>query len=224
MAKYIFSDNGKKSGKADATVFMRNGVSRDWIYPNNTYSDLKQFQIECISFYSSQWQFLTQDEMILWQNYSYTHHDSFYNNIVVKGAQAFIGTNSNMALKFLNNSTIYFTSPNQRSRPFENITNLSTSIDSVNYLITCDTSLVLRDVALYTSDNLSPGVFKPRRCDFYFCTFIDLNSGSADVTSAMSTRLGTSPISGSKIFTRLIPFDRVSGTYATAFQVSSIVA
>lgn len=223
MAKYTAADNKLFSGTLDNSTYQRNNVVRDWVYPRNTYSDFKQFQIECISNYSRFWQSLTQEQMKLWHNYSYIHHDSFCKQIIVSGVQAFIGINSNYALHADDNSTIHFYTPVNRIRSYDVISKFSIDIDSSSYIISNDANIALTDVAFYSTINLSTGVFKPRRCDFFFCGFVSLDSGFTDVLPKFTARLGISPNTGFKIFARFIPFEITSGTYSTLSQTSNIV-
>lgn len=224
MAIYTAADNKLFSGTLDGSTYQRNHVVRNWVYPTNTFSTLKQFQIECISNYSRFWQSLTQDEMIMWHNYSYTHHDSFSHQIVVTGMQAFIGINSNLAMYYNDNTSIYHYVPVLRNRSLDIIELFTTAIDSSSYIVYNVASFRLHQVAFYSTVNVSPGVFKPRRCDFYFCGFVNISSGSTDILVDFNNRFAFPPNVGSKIFTRLIPFDNISGTYSTVFQTSAVVS
>ena len=111
MAKYIGADNLRKSGKADLTVNMRNGVSRDWVNPNNTFSSYKQFQIDSITVYSFTWQTLTQDEMLLWHQFHLNNKNEFNEPIHSSGMQAFISCNYYLALFNGDNTTLWMPSP-----------------------------------------------------------------------------------------------------------------
>lgn len=224
MAKYKFANNGLISGRLGASTFQRNGIEKNFVDPTNTFSVYKQFQIDSLTFYSQQWQLLSQDEMILWHQYSFNRTDSFAADYSFNGAQSFISINSNFALFFNDNTIVYASEPIiSNSKPLL-IHHPYTTITAGTYTIHNGITGTPFYVAVYSTFNLSAGVFKPRNNDFRFLGFANLNSGVVGIYPLFNSRFGANPSAGSKIFTRLWQFNTTTGVYSYKFQMSTIVS
>lgn len=223
MAKYKFANNGLISGRIGATTFQRNGIEKDFVEPTNTTSREKTFQIDCITNYSQYWSTLSQEEMKLWHQYSFDRTDRFADNYSYNGMQSFISINSNLALLYNDNTIIYASEPIYSSTPPLLINQPYSTIGLLNYTI-YNTGIPFSFLcAVYSTNNLSSGVFKPRKNDFKFMGFVDLGSGFIDILGLFVGRFGIFPTGGSKIFTKLWQFDPTTGLYSYKFQFSSIV-
>lgn len=222
MGKYIFADNGLRSGRADATVFMRNGVFRDWFDPANTSSSYRSFIRNSFAIYNTTWSTLTQSEMIQWNNFSIKHKNTFKQNIYVNGKDAFISCNIRMAIVNADNSTIWVEVPSvQQVKPLEFIIS---PLNAIKIQINSINSVNPDPVIVSTTQNLSPGTFKPRQCDFRIIGVVDFSTlPSINVKSLFFTRYLITPVVGQKIFVRTQVISP-SGLPSTIFQTSSLVS
>ncbi len=224
MAKYILDDNGRKSGVIDTSIYQRNLVIKHNGANGTGGGIYRQFQIDALKLYSEQWRTLSQAVQDDWLNYSIHRSDCFYNDYSFSGMQAFISLNSHIALATNNNLIVHISQPVFPVQPQIFPVNLAVVISAGSYFISADLSPQLNSVAIYSSDNMSPGRNKPRPCDFRLIGFIDLSVTVVDVVALFIARYGHTVAIGDKIFTKIIPFNLSTGEYSSEFIFKTIVS
>ena len=205
MAKYLGADNLRKSGKADLTVNCRNGVSRDWVYPVNTFSTYKQFQIDSITIYSFTWQSLSQSEMMLWHQFHLNNKNEFNQPIHSSGMQAFISCNYYLALVNADNTTLWISEPPINGIPQSMQFTFTADSFATSIQITNSTNYFFSSILISTSVSLSAGIFKPRQCEFRNVAILTFPAFySTNIYSQYFARygFGFALVVGQKIFIR----------------------
>ncbi len=223
MAKYLLADYGKKSGIVDGSLYQRNGIERNIPSGANGFSAFRNFIYAGAAFYSEQWQLLSQSDMQCWHNFYYIKKNVWNQNIYVSGIQAFIGLNMNLAIVLNDNTAIHLTRP--LLSPISRVLLINTSIvaSPLTMVLDCFHTPRLSAVEVSASPNLSPGIFKPRRCNFSYIGTVNLSLFTSDIYLFWINHFGTVPSSGSKIFIRTKAIDINTGLPSTVQQCSCIV-
>lgn len=220
---YMIADNAKKSGRADGNVYMRNGVIRGMRVPSLVQNNFTQLQRGSLSQLSSSWNALTQDQMNSWNNASgFFASDRFGRSIEIKGKALYVRLNQNL---FNSNSTLITVAPVPTS--VNGITNLSfVADDSGNtFILTFTPTPTDADVKhlIFATAQLSAGTFRPSKSAFRLIGLIPIATATGvDIQADYVAKFGL-PVTGNKIFIKLIPVNRVTGQAGPAIVASSVV-
>ena len=199
-ALYLFGDNGKKSGRTGGNVYQRNGRVREFKVPalvRNTYTS---FVRSVFATYSSAFRALHPEQIIEWNNYKGYSSDRFGRMVEIKGKQAFIRLNGNLA-----NST---QSP-INDPPVSGIPPLATLLAPPTIKVSgsvFDLPFTPNPTGVFTeifaTASLSAGVSRPANSKFRMITVIDTSGVSpADLWAAYVAKFGV-PTVGANIFVR----------------------
>ena len=199
-ALYLFGDNGKKSGRTGGNVYQRNGRVREFKVPalvRNTYTS---FVRSVFATYSSAFRALTPEQILEWNSYVGTSSDRFGRMIEVKGKQAFIRLNGNLA----NSNQSSITDP-----PVSGIPPLATllapptiAVGAAQFDLPYTVNPTGAFTEIFATACLSAGVSRPASSKFRMITVVDTTVASpADLYAAYVAKFGI-PVAGSNIFVR----------------------
>jgi hypothetical protein len=94
---YMYADNGKKSGRADGNVYMRNGRIRAMRVPSLVRNGYTTGVRSLFASFSSSFRSLGTGVIKAWNAFSYSNSDVFGRAKTVSGKQAFVGLNQNLS-------------------------------------------------------------------------------------------------------------------------------
>ena len=197
---YSIADNGRKSGRADGNVYMRNGRVRGMRVPalvRNAYTATAR---GIFSSFSSGWASLTSAQQRAWIDFIGFTSDRFGRQVEVKGKTAYVRLNVNLA----NTVQAAITDPP-----------IDTAVESVILTaVTIDLSDTSMEVAydatvagkayIMATAPLRSGIYRPSQSAFRLIgTFDPTAAGPVDVWTSYVAKFGTPPV-GSKIFVQVV--------------------
>lgn len=220
---YMIADNAKKSGRADGNVYMRNGVIRGMKVPALVQNNFTQLQRGSLSQLSASWNALSQAQMATWNNArGFFASDRFGRSVEISGKTLYVRLNQNL---FNIGLAPIVVAPAPTA--VNGITNLSMVIDdSANtFVLTFAPTPTDANVAhlVFATAQLSPGTFRPSKSAYrLISTIIGGVATGTDINAAYVTKFGA-PVTGNKIFIKLIPINDNTGQAGPAIVADAVV-
>jgi hypothetical protein len=217
-ALYLFSNDGKVSGRMSGDVKMRNGRSRAMAFPalvRNAYTTAIRSSFAA---FSTAFRGLSASEIDQWNNFSYKHSDRFANTIDVKGKMAYIGVNQNLTdigqpsitapLAFVGTFDVALTAP---------VTATSAGVVTVPSSIYNAANKYL----VFATKSLSAGVRRPSKSAFRVIG-VDptITLGVMDLSAMYNAKFGA-PIAGGQIFVLVVAVDKTTGEKSVGSNIVS---
>lgn len=216
---YQFGFNGKVSGRMDGNVMMRNGRGRGMTIPalvRNTYTSLQRGYL---STFSSGWRALTVAQQNSWLGYKFTKNDRFAMPYDVKGKEAYISSNQNLANIGV---AAISTAPAPAGSPDEILSNLTTAA-TIKYDVS-GTSAAL-DYLVYATPGMSAGINRPGKSAFRLLGKQPAPVlGTVDITTIYSAKYGSVPAVGSKYFVYTVAVNKTTGEAGAGSGILSDIA
>lgn len=222
---YLIADNGKKSGRADGNVYMRNGRVRGFKVPalvQNAYTGTAR---SLLALFSSGWAALTQSERDTWLNVTNVFKSNrFGQQIPVKGKELFVQRNTN--LNYIGASTIstYVDSEGVAGSLLTDgaVTVTAGLITTANIVFDPSPSDATVKHLVYATATLPAGVSRPKGSAYRLIGVMDASETSPfDVASMYTTKYGAIAAVGQKVGFKLVPINVTTGQagVATVFVV-----
>jgi len=218
-ALYMFSNDGKVSGRTGGNVHMRNGRSRAMAFPALVRNVFTGVARGSFSTFSTSWRALSALQITAWNNWSYSSTDRFGRSIAVKGKQAYIGVNTNLA----NVSGTALTVP-----PVAGVTPNTTQLNSATisvggnqFDVAYDTNSTGAKTLVFATKPLSAGISRPSQSAFRLIGVVNtVGAGPADIWIAYLAKYGN-PTVGARVF---VQFKSINGTAGLASAITSVDA
>ena len=221
-ALYMFSNDGKVSGRTGGDVKMRNGRSRAMAFPalvRNIYTSTAR---GFFSTFSSGWRGLSDAKRTTWLNWSYSTVDRFARPITIKGKSAYVGINTNISN--VGGTPIGYAPVGATPPSATIITELAIDVSLSQMNIVYPTNADGATTLVYATISLSPSVSRPSQSAFRLIGIIDTSSASpADIWTAYNLKSGL-PAIGSRVFIQLKSIDAVTGLPSAITQADGLVA
>ena len=221
-ALYMFSNDGKVSGRTGGDVKMRNGRSRSMAFPalvRNIYTSTAR---GFFATFSSSWRNLTDAERTTWLNWSYSTVDRFARPIAIKGKSAYVGINTNLSNVA---GTPIALAPTGATPPSATIiTELATDISLAQMNLVYPTNVSGGTTLVYATTSLSQSISRPSQSAFRLIGVIDTSAASpVNLWTAYTQKFGT-PTNHNRVFVQLKSIDNGTGLPSAITQVDGIVA
>lgn len=221
-ALYMFSNDGKVSGRTGGDVKMRNGRSRAMAFPalvRNVYTSTAR---GFFSTFSSRWRTLNEAERTTWLNWSYSTTDRFARPITIKGKSAYVGINtniSNVAGTPINLAPVGATPPNATI-----ITELAIDLSLTQMNIVYPPNATGGYTLVYATTSLNQSISRPSQSAFRLIGIVDTSAASpANIWAAYILKFGI-PVRDSKVFIQLKSIDFGTGLSSAITQADGVVA
>jgi len=220
---YSVANNGKFSGRADGNVYMRNGRIRAFTVPALVQNAYTSLQRSIFSGLSSGWNGLTDAQRRSFIDATgFFTSDRFGNQIPVKGKELYVRLNGNLTDIGM---TLLTEAPIPEAIP--GITSLTATIDDSGNTFSLAFQPTPTDATVthlvYATAQLSPGVYRPGASQFRLINVIDPSQATpVDINAAYVTKFGA-PLTGRKIFVKLVPVNINTGQAGIGIIASSIV-
>ena len=219
---YMYADNGKKSGRADGNVYMRNGRIRAMRVPSLVRNAYTMGVRSFFASLSAGFRSLTQSQINAWNGFSYSNSDVFGRSKEVKGKQAFVGLNQN--LNNIGAATI--------DNPPVSVATGAQDVDTVDISVG-DAEITLGGIGapiggctnlLFATSPVSAGVSRPSKSAFrIFYNTTNLSTPTASqLYTAYVTKFGE-PAEGKKIFFAIQGINNTTGQSAPGRVISNVV-
>lgn len=219
-ALYLLGDNGLKSGRTSANVYLRNGRIRQFRVPRLVRNAYTSSVRATFALFSGNFRGLTPDEIAAWNSYEGTASDRFGRAIKVTGKQAYIRLNALLASVGTGPLVIPPTgaaSPAPTLNPIMT-TNTITAV-RFDYSTNADGAVT----QLWATRPLSAGVSRPGQSQFVLLGTVDTSTGSPiNFSAAYILRFGA-PIVGSQIFIQLKVVNPATGLASAISQSSGSI-
>lgn len=220
-ALYMFSNDGKMSGRTGGDVKMRNGRSRSMAFPalvRNIYTSTAR---GFFATFSSGWRNLSDAERTTWLNWSYFTVDRFARPITIKGKSAYIGINTN--LSNIAGTPIALAPVGATPPSATIITELATDVSLTKMNIVYAVNSTGARTLVYATTSLSPSISRPSQSAYRLIGVVDTSAASpADIWTAYTDKFGT-PATGARVFVQLKSIDAYTGLASAITQVDGIV-
>ena len=221
-ALYMFSNDGKVSGRTGGDVKMRNGRSRAMAFPalvRNIYTSTAR---GFFSTFSSSWRTLNDAERTTWLNFSYSTTDRFARPITIRGKSAYVGINTNLSNV---GGTPIALAPTGATPPSSTIiTELATDVSLTQMNIVYAVNATGGKTLVYATTSLSPSINRPSQSAYRLIGVVNTSAASpADIWAAYVAKFGV-PAVGARVFLQLRSIDVSTGLASAITQVDGIVA
>lgn len=221
---YLYADNGKKSGRADGNVYMRNGRVRGFKVPalvRNAYTSIARTNLAS---FSSLWNTLTDAQRLSWINAEGVFSsDRFGREVAIKGKALFVMSNTNLSNIGLGPVLSW---PDQ-SAPIglTSLTGSAAVIAVTNSLVFTPTPLLTgTSILVFATAPKRAGIYRPSQSAYRLIgSFAAPQSSPLDIYTLYNVKFGI-PAAGQKLFVRVIVVNNVSGQASAATDINYIVA
>lgn len=225
---YLFADNGKKSGRQDGNVYMRNGRSRGFKVPalvRNAYTAIARNNVTS---FSAGWGLLTEAQRIAWNNFSYTNSDRFGRPITISGKQAYVGLNTNL----INAGQVAIVTPPVTLAGITTLYNLDLTASAVGDTLAMTflptPTLAGTTVLVFGTAPQKPGISRPSQSKYRLIGTLPAATASPAALATMyKAKYGATAISanlGAKVFLYNIVVQNTTGEASAPNNVSCIIA
>jgi hypothetical protein len=220
---YSVANNGRFSGRADGNVYMRNGRIRAFRVPALVQNGYTALQRSIFSGLSSGWNGLTEAQRLSFINAEgFFTSDRFGNQVPVKGKELYVRLNGNLTdigAALLTEAPIPAAVPG--------ITQLQITVDDSSNTFLLQFTPTPTDATVehlvYATSQLSPGINRPGASQFRLISVLANGTVSgADINAAYVVKYGA-PLTGRKIFVKLVPVNNTTGQAGVGIIASSIV-
>jgi len=220
---YSIADNGKKSGRADGNVYMRNGRIRGFTMPSLVRSAYTLVQRSNFASLSSGFRALSAVQIAAWNaSAGLNVVDRFGRIVNITGKALYIMLNRNLA----NAGVVAITLPPVFAgagamATASNLGAIATGIFKITYT---PTPVPAGSVGLvFGTANLGAGISRPSESAYRLIGIIAAGTVSPkDLSTAYTTKNGTSVV-GMKIFGRIVIINSVTGESGVPIQFSNVV-
>lgn len=208
---YMIAENGKKSGRADGNVYMRNGRIRGMAIPTlvrNAYTSIARNGFGSLS---AAFRSLTQAQIKSWNaSTGFFKSDRFGRPIAITGKALFNMLNGNLqdiGLPAIDNPQV--------AAAVDGITSFDLTIDfsaltaEIDFLPDPTAANVVHKV--FATAPLGPGISRPGSSQYRLISRIASAAAAPfNMQAAYLTKFGQPPV-GSKVFVKLVPVNNVTG-------------
>lgn len=221
---YIYADNGKKSGRWDGNVYMRDGRTRGFTVPSLVQNGYTTAQRAILSAVSSSWNGLTQAQMETWINAEgFSRSNRLGQTFALKGKNLYTAFNANLVM--IGGAPIQAA---PLSQAIDGITNLVVTTTAaggiVSMAFTPTPTDALVDHLVFATTQMSAGRFRPSSSSFRLIgTIPGATASPAVLTAEYALKFGAL-VAGRKVFFKLVPVHNISGQAGAAIVAQSIVA
>jgi len=221
-ALYMFSNDGKVSGRTGGNVHMRNGRSRAMAFPALVRNVFTGTARGYFSSFSTSWRALSSADIAQWNAWSYSTTDRFGRAISIKGKQAYIGVNtnlSNVGASPISVAPVAGVTPNTTQVTRTTIAVGASQFDVI-YNINTDGAKTL----VFATTSLSAGISRPSQSAYRLIGIVNTTLASpADIWVAYVAKFG-SPAVGARIFVQVRVINGTAGLASATTSVDGIVA
>ncbi len=218
---YLMADNGKKSGRADGNVYMRNGRIRGFKVPALVQNAYTQTQRSSLSALSAAFRVLTAGQIAAWNaTRGFFTSDRFGRSVEMTGKTLFVSLNTNI----FNIGGTLITDP-PLAGAVNGITNLITvAPTAIAFPLSFSPAPTDASVThlIYATIGMSAGVSKPSKSSFRLVsTLAPASTSPKNIFTPYSLKFGA-PVVGQKYFVKLIPINTTTGQSGAAIVNSGL--
>lgn len=224
MGLYQYADNGKKSGRWDGNVYMRNGRTRGMTVPSlvrNAYTSAARSNFSNGS--SAAWAALSDEERISWNNATGIFvSDRFGMPVALKGKELYVRCFANCAMVGTTPPGIFpdLIPPSALSE-FDIAADDSASSLILNFEATpipANTHAIV-----YATPLKRPTIYRPAQSQYRLITSLPpATATAADVGTDYESKFGDI-VAGARIFARIKMVDARSGFESARVDANTIV-
>jgi hypothetical protein len=202
---------------------MRNGVIRGMRVPSLVQNNFTQLQRGSLSQLSASWNSLTQAQMRTWNTArGFFASDRFGRSVEISGKTLYVRLNQNL---FNIGQAPIVVAPVPTA--VNGITNLSFVVDdSANtFALTFAPTPTAAGVIhlIFATAQLSAGTFRPSKSAYRLINILPAATATGeDINSSYVAKFGA-PVTGNKIFIKLIPVNMLTGQAGPAIAADSVV-
>lgn len=197
---YMLAENGKKSGRADGNVYMRNGRIRAMAIPRLVQNAFTGAARNAFGTLSSAFRSLTQSQQNSWINATgFTTSDRFGRTVTITGKALYNWLNGNLAACGEDTLT---TCPDPRAVDSVEITAFSVDISDTEMEITLSTGAVPATSAIkvFATAPQSNGINRPSASKYRLVSVLAPGAAAPhDIWTEYAARFGA-PVAGQKVF------------------------
>lgn len=222
---YIFADNGKKSGRADGNVYMRNGRTRGFKVPALVRNSYTMTQRGIFAVLSAAYRGLTPAEIDAWMNFSYQSSNRFGQAITIRGKQAYVALNANL----IDTGNATLTSPPVLTDVPAIMTvsavNMDASAGTMTFAFSASPTDANITHLLFATKPLSNGITRPSKSAYRLVDLVPSGSTTPyDFASAYITKFGAITSSaGNKVFIQLYGVQNNTGQKIPSVGASGVI-
>lgn len=223
---YIFSHDGRFSGREDGNVLMRNNRTRKWVFPAIVRNAYTMTARGILSVLSSGYRGLSASDIASWLATEYTNSNRFGLANVVKGKNAYVGLNTNLV-----NIGV---APNTTAPAFSSVPGItaipvvtmvaSTGVQTFAFSPSPTDATVTHE--LYATKPLSAGITKPSKSAFRLIDIVPPGSTTPyNFASTYVAKYGAiTTLAGQKVFLQLYAVNIVTGQRVPSVGASGVIA
>lgn len=221
---YLIADNGKKSGRADGNVYMRNGRIRGFkvpAYVSNAYTSIARTNLSGLS---SAWNALTDAQRSSWINVDFIFKSNrFGQPVAVRGKELFVSCNTNL----LNAgqaiiSTFITDAVSIALTSFSGSGATGAGTMLINFTATPLPAGM--NLLLYATAPQRAGIYRPSQSKYRLIDALPPATASgASIQAAYLAKFGQ-PVAGDKVFIRAVIVNSLNGRASAQSDASFIQA
>lgn len=221
---YMIAENGKKSGRADGNVYMRNGRIRGMSIPRLVQNGFTQAVRSAFGSFSAAFRSLGQAQQNAWNSTKgFFKSDRFARQIEISGKTLFVMLNQNL---FNIGESPILDPPAPEAVPGITALEVTATVGGTTALSLAFDPAIDASVSILVEATpaLSNGVNRPGRSAYRVITVLDSTDISpASILTAYVARLGAM-ISGTKVFVRLTPINATTGQSGASIVAGTTVS
>lgn len=228
---YLIADNGKKSGRADGNVYMRNGRVRGFVVPSLVQNGYTTAVRALLSMLSQGWNALTDSDRASWLSIDWLFRSNRFGvPKLVKGKEAYVMLNTN--LTNIGGTLITVAPPSSDGVP--GITGLDPTADqssnTVDVVFSPSPTDATVDHLVFATTALRAGISRPKASAFRLITTIAGGTASpVNIAADYNTKYGQgwqdAAYLGAKIWIKVVPINNTTGVSGGAIiGAATIVA
>lgn len=219
---YMFANNGKLSGRADGNVYMKNGRIRGMKVPALVQNAYTQAVRAALGSFAASFRALTADQIAAWNAATgFYSVDRFGRTFVLNGKALYQSLNQNL---FSIAAGPILDVPAPTAVP--GITDSTATVTTTTLSMAFSPSPTDTDVVhvVMSTIGLSAGVSKPSKSAYrQIGTIASGATTPQSLFTSYVTKFGT-PVTGQKIFFKLLPINKTTGQAGPAIVCSDVVA